>query len=72
MKEKRNKAVQDVFQDIEGTLQQYGERKGYDFILNERAVLYRRKDCDVTPDILREVNSRYQKTPKKEAGATSL
>ena len=59
--EKRNKAVREVFQDIENVMTQYGERKAYDVIFNDRALLYKNKQFDVTPDILKELNDRYKK-----------
>ena len=63
--EKRNTAVREVFQDIENVMTQYGERKGYDFIFNDRALLYRNKSFDVTEDILKELNERYKKEKKR-------
>ena len=62
--EKRNKAVKEVFQDIENVMTQYGERKGYDFIFNDRALLYKSKQFDVTADILKELGDRYKKGKK--------
>ena len=59
--EKRNKAVREVFQDIENTVNQYGERKGYDIIFNDRALLFKNKRFDVTADVLKELNDRYKK-----------
>ena len=59
--EKRNTAVKEVFQDIENTVQQYGQRKGYDFVLNDRALIYHDKKYDVTADVLSELNKSYQK-----------
>ena len=63
--EKRNQAVKEVFQDIENVMTQYGERKGYDFIFNDRALLYKDKPYDVTSDILKELNDRYRKEKKR-------
>ncbi len=62
--EKRNKAVKEVFQDIENVMTQYGERKGYDIIFNDRALLYKSKQYNVTADILKELNDRYKKGKK--------
>ena len=59
--EKRNQAVREVFQDIENVLMQYGERKGYDIIFNDRALLYRNKQYDVTADVIKELGDRYKK-----------
>jgi len=61
MKEKRNESVREIFQNIEQTLQQFGERKGYDLILNERAVLFRTENLDITEEILNELNQKHEK-----------
>lgn len=66
LKQKRNDAVREVFTDIEGTLKQYGERKGYDFILNDRAVLYRPDNKDITQEVLKDLNEGYKKSGKKK------
>ncbi|MBI4373222.1 MAG: OmpH family outer membrane protein [Candidatus Omnitrophica bacterium] len=63
--EKRNQAVREVFQDIENVMTQYGERKGYDLIFNDRALLYKSKEFDVTNDILTELNNNYKKGKKR-------
>ena len=59
--ERRNQAVKEVFQDIENVIAQYGERKGYDIVFNDRALLYRNKQFDVTADILKELSESYKK-----------
>lgn len=64
LEKKRNTAVREVFQDIENTLQQYGERKGFDVIYNDRALLYRKGKLDVTSDVLKELNDHYRKQKK--------
>ena len=62
--EKRNQAVREVFQDIENVMSQYGERKGYDLIFNDRALLYKGKQFDVTAEVLKELNERYRKAKR--------
>lgn len=59
--QKRNKLVREIFQDIDETIQRYGERKGYDLIFNERALLYQSPKLNVTQDILNELNNNYKK-----------
>jgi Skp family chaperone for outer membrane proteins len=59
---KRNTAVREVFQDIENTLKQYGQRKGFEYILNDRALLFHRDSLNVTKDVIGELNKSYQKT----------
>lgn len=59
--ERRNKAVREVFQDIESVMAQFGERKGYDLVFNDRAILYKNKQYDVTAEVLKELNDGYRK-----------
>ncbi len=59
--QQRNKAVREIFKDIDDTLQRYGERKGYDLIFNERALLFHNPKLDVTQDVLTELNKTYKK-----------
>jgi outer membrane protein len=57
--EQRNKVVRDIFKDIDDAVQRFGERKGIDFILNERALLYRNPKYDVTAEVIQEINKDY-------------
>jgi outer membrane protein len=61
LSENRSKLVKEIFQDIDDVVQVYGEKKGHDMILNERALLYRNEKFDVTADILAELNKGYKK-----------
>lgn len=61
LSEQKNKTVREIFKDIDEVVQRYGERKGFDFIFNERVLLYRSASYDVTADVLNELNSEYQK-----------
>jgi len=60
--ERRNKLVREIFKDIDDVVQRFGERKGYDLILNERALLYHNAKFDVTQEILKELNKGYKKS----------
>lgn len=57
--EQRNKVVQDIFKDIDNTVQRYGERKGLEVVFNERALLYHNPKFDITQDVLNELNKDY-------------
>ena len=61
LSEQRNKTVREIFKDIDDVVQRYGERKGFDLIFNERVLLYRNANYEVTSEILSELNSEYQK-----------
>ncbi|MBU3759269.1 MAG: OmpH family outer membrane protein [Candidatus Omnitrophica bacterium] len=60
--ERRNKLVREIFQDIDAVVQKYGERKGFDMIFNERALLYHSGKLDVTQEVLTELNKSYKKS----------
>lgn len=59
--ERRSKLVREIFQDIDDVVQRFGERKGYDMIFNERALLYHNAKLDVTEEVLKELNKGYKK-----------
>ena len=62
--EQRNKAVREIFKDIDDTVHRYGERKGLDLILNERALIYHNTKNDITQEVLGELNKNYSKKKK--------
>ena len=62
--EQRNQVVREIFKNIDDVVQRYGERKGYDMVFNERALLYHNARYDVTPDVLKELNDDYAKKKK--------
>ncbi len=59
--EGREKVVREIFQDIDATIAEYGKAKGYDFILNDRVLLYRNQTLNITKDILAELVKKYKK-----------
>lgn len=61
LNEKRDTIVKEIFQDIDGLLKQYGERKGYDYIFNDRALVFRNPKYDQTDEVLKELNESYKK-----------
>lgn len=63
--DQRNKAVREIFKDIDDVVQRYGERKGFDLVFNERVLLYRNPRFDVSGDITEELNRQYQKNRSK-------
>lgn len=62
--EQRNKTVREIFKDIDETVQRFGERKGFDLVLNDRVLLYRNPRYDVSAEILEELNRSYAKQKK--------
>lgn len=57
---KRDETVKLIIKDIDGVIADYGKRNAYDFIFNERAVVFRNNKFDVTSNVLNELNTRYK------------
>ncbi len=59
--EKREGIIKDVFKDIDDVIKVYGQKNNYDFIFNERLMLFRNDKYDITDEILGELNAQYKK-----------
>jgi outer membrane protein len=58
---RRDTVIKEIFKDIDDLIRSYGKQKGYDYILNQRLILYSNEQLDVTTDILTELNATYAK-----------
>ena len=63
--EQRNNVVKEIFKDIDDTVQRYGQRKGLEYILNERALVYHSTQNDISKEIVDELNKNYASKKKK-------
>lgn len=61
LSEQRSQVVQEIFKDIDAAIKRYGERKGLDFVFNERALLYHSDKYDATSEILEDLNKGAKK-----------
>ena len=64
LRKQRDETVKGILQDIEETVTAYSKEKGFDLVLNERAVLYNVDTVDITKEILTLLNARYAKKPR--------
>ncbi|HAJ57783.1 MAG TPA: hypothetical protein DCL35_08510 [Candidatus Omnitrophica bacterium] len=65
LRKERDEKLKEILQDIEKVIQSYAQKNGYDFILNDRVLLYGAASADVTQDIVDLLNADYKKTGKK-------
>ena len=56
--------MKEIFKDIDDIVRKYGQRKGLDLILNERALLFHNAKYDATQEVLAELNKNYSKQKK--------
>jgi len=60
LRKDRDEKLKEILQDIEKVIQGYAQKNGYDFILNDRVLLYGAASADVTQDIVDLLNSGYK------------
>lgn len=58
LRKERDDALKVIFDDIKGVIEAYGQTNGYTYILNERALLYKREADDLTKLISEELNKK--------------
>jgi len=60
LREIRDQNVKDIFDDLNGAIQKYGEKRGFDFVFSDRALAYKNEKLDITAPILKELNKDYK------------
>lgn len=63
LRKERDEKLKEILQDIEKVVQSYAQKNGYDFIFNDRVLLYGAANADVTQDIIDSLNSGYKSKP---------
>ncbi|MEA3560244.1 MAG: OmpH family outer membrane protein, partial [Candidatus Omnitrophota bacterium] len=58
---KRSEMVREILGDIDKVINEYGKSQGYDLILNERVLLYRKEGLDLTDKVVKILNNKYKK-----------
>lgn len=57
----RDDMVRDILKEMNTVIQEYGASQGYSIILNDRVLLYGDKAIDLTDEIIKILNNRYNK-----------
>ena len=68
LRKERDEKLKEILQDIEKVVQSYAQKNGYDFIFNDRVLLYGTASADVTQDIVTALNDNYKQQPAKSSG----
>jgi len=61
LREIRDANVKEIFDDLKGSIEKYGEKNKYDFIFTDRALVYQNEKMNITDAILKDVNKQYKK-----------
>ena len=59
--ERRDKVVREIFQEIDGVVQDVCAKGGYDLVFNKRVLLYQKKTLDITAQVAAELAKKYKK-----------
>ncbi|MBU4149775.1 MAG: OmpH family outer membrane protein [Candidatus Omnitrophica bacterium] len=57
----RDDMVRDILKEMNDVIQEYGENNGYSIILNDRVLLYGNAALDLSGEIIKILNNRYNK-----------
>jgi outer membrane protein len=68
LRKDRDEKLKEILQDIEKVVQTYAQKNGYDFIFNDRVLLYGAASADVTQDVIDALNAGYKPEAKKAEG----
>lgn len=60
LRRERDTMVREILKEIDKVIQEYGEKNGYDLILNDRVLLYGAGGLDLTDEILKVLNESYK------------
>lgn len=56
--QERDKMVRSILKEIQGVIDSYASKNGYDMILNDKALLYSQEQFNITKEILGILNSK--------------
>jgi outer membrane protein len=60
IKKQRDDKMKEIFEDVSKIVEEYANKKGYDLIFDQPAILYGDKTMDVTSEILKIANQKYK------------
>ncbi len=58
---KRDEKIREILLEVEEVVAAFAKKEGYDFILNDRVLIYGKETMDITDPILSTLNSNYKK-----------
>ena len=57
----RDEKIREILLEIEKIVSDYAKKEGYDFILNDRVLIYGNETLDISDQILKLINESYNK-----------
>ena len=58
LRKKRDDMIRDILKEIDDVMQAYGKEKGYDYIYNDRVLVYKKDQNDLSKEIIERLNAK--------------
>lgn len=58
LRKKRDDMIRDILKEIDVVMQAYGKEKGYDYIYNDRVLVYKKEASDISKEIIDRLNAK--------------
>lgn len=61
LRKERDGMVRDILKEIEVVIQDFGKAQGYGYIFNDRVLVYKNEQNDLTTQVIKVLNDNYSK-----------
>jgi len=61
LRKTRDEKLKEILKDIQDVVEEIAKKEKYDFILNDRVLLYGNESADISKSILTDLNKKYKK-----------
>jgi outer membrane protein len=58
LRKKRDEMIREILKQIDDVVQAYGKEKGYDYIYNDRVLVFKKDQADLSKDIIARLNAK--------------
>ena len=58
LRNERDSALKDIFNDIKTEIEGYGKENGFEYIFNDKALLFKNESADLTAAITEKLNTK--------------
>jgi len=61
LRQKRDEKFREIMKEVKDVLEEYGQSRNYNIIIDDTLLLYKDSNLDVTEDVIKILNQRYKK-----------
>ena len=56
LRQRRDEMIREILGEIDGVISQYGRENGYDYIFNDRVLVFKNEANDISQEIIKKIN----------------